>query len=561
MQGLETLMQVQMTQQIIKLLNSMQPVNIGGLTLEANLKTRVQVVSNNLQENLNADKKNQQQSQHKGASQDTKAGNRAVNSSAQNLSDQAKSNQANSLNYRQNLQNSAKAPLANSQALDAKLAGANVQNYKVILKLLDGRNISVNLPKPLPVGAKLELVMTTKDTGILRPLVNADKSSASQSQAQIANSKTLLNQAQLHNLLNQNLSKVLPKQMPLTEFLKQIQAKISKVTTQTNLPRAEKMAIRQSLQKIVDHFPKKNNFPPSAQDVKNAIKNNGALFEAKLAQLANFSTSGVSPVATSSSSATNNIAIDLKFLLQRASILLQNSMLTANNQVASSRAGLSESLTRGAFNTSQPLAQAGANLATGTPQSNQAALAQSQAGAQTQTVSQAGQSQTSEVLQQVTRLLDSAMAKIQTQQHSSLHQSNIAENRTVTQNLQVSIPFFANGNWQNIDLELNKLESDSNASGPSSLDKNQKIWQVTLNFNLQDWGKISTRLVLCGESLRADLWLESEEKKHKMQIASESLVARLRSIGAEVEKISCHTGGLKLTEPAPVSDKLIDTRV
>lgn len=576
MQGLETLMQVQMTQQIIKLLNSMQPVTIGGLSLEANLKTRVQVVANSPQENLNSDKQNQQQSQHKGASQDAKASNRAGNSSAQNLTNQAKSSQSSSLNNTQNLQNSARGPLANSQVLDAKLAAANAQNYKVVLKLLDGRNISVNLPKPLPVGAKLELVMTTKDTGVLRPLANADKSVVSQqSQGQSVASKVTLNQAQLHNLLNQSLSKVLPKQMPLTEFLKQLQDKIPKVTTQTNLPRAEKMAIRQSLQQIMDHFPKKNNSPPSAQDVKNAIKNNGTLFEAKLAELANFSTGGVSPVATSSTSPANNIPIDLKFLLQRASILLQNSMMSANNQPRSQRATTGEAFTRVPLNISQPLAQATTQAGTtqtgaqaaGAQQSSQAALAQSQAAgtqgaqAQAQTPSQAGQAQTSEVLQQVTRLLDSAMAKIQTQQHSSLQQSNMAENRAVTQNLQVSIPFFANGSWQNIDLELNKLEPDSNASGASSSDKNQKIWQVTLNFDLQDWGRISTRLVLRGESLRADLWLESDEKKHKMQLASESLAARLRSIGAEVEKISCHTGALKLTEASPASDKLIDTRV
>lgn len=610
MQSLESLMQVQMTQQIIKLLNSMQSVTIGGLTLDANLKTRVQVVSNSAQENLTKDQsQNQNQANTKNANS-----NKALN-------------QQNSANQT----NTAKAPLTNAQVADAKVANTNSQTYNVILKLMDGRNINVNLPKPLPVGAKLELVMSANNKGVLRPLPNADKSVQAQAQNQIQNSakssqtslqnlqqnsaqnlaqnqatnKPILTQEQLQNVLTQNLTKALPKQMPLNEFLQQLQTSITKIATQANISHADKIAIRQALRQILQHFPQKNDSVPTAQEIKNAIKNNGVLFEANLAKLANFSASAPtnSPINAIGNSSTN-ITLDLKFLLQRASILLQNSLANAGNtgaksasfqtnanQANSNFAGANQTLGANLANTanltnmanlsqaqtSQSLLQAQAqsqaqsssanaqNNAQVNAQANQTNANAQNAGANTNTQNaqaQANQASSNEVLQQVSKLLDSAMAKIQTQQHTALQQTNTADNRGVTQNLQVSIPFFAGGTWQNVDLELNKLDSESSSNSTSETNRREKIWQVTLNFALRDWGKISTRLVLRGENLRADLWLETDDKRQKMELASESLAARLRSIGAEVEKITFHTGAIaKQQQRISSTDQLIDTLV
>lgn len=591
MQSLESLMQVQMTQQIIKLLNSMQSVTIGGLTLDANLKTRVQVVSNSAQENLTKDQsQNQNQANTKNANS-----NKALN-------------QQNSANQT----NTAKAPLTNAQVADAKVANTNSQTYNVILKLMDGRNINVNLSKPLPVGAKLELVMSANNKGVLRPLPNADKSVQAQAQNQIQNSaqnlaqnqatnKPILTQEQLQNVLTQNLTKALPKQMPLNEFLQQLQTSITKIATQANISHADKIAIRQALRQILQHFPQKNDSVPTAQEIKNAIKNNGVLFEANLAKLANFSASAPtnSPINAIGNSSTN-ITLDLKFLLQRASILLQNSLANAGNAGAKS-ASFQTNANQANSNFAGANQTLGANLANTANLTNMANLAQAQtsqsllqAQAQSQAQSssanaqvnaqanqtnanaqnagannnaqnpqaQANQASSNEVLQQVSKLLDSAMAKIQTQQHTALQQTNTADNRGVTQNLQVSIPFFAGGTWQNVDLELNKLDSESSSNSTSETNRKEKIWQVTLNFALRDWGKISTRLVLRGENLRADLWLETDDKRQKMELASESLAARLRSIGAEVEKITFHTGAIaKQQQRISSTDQLIDTLV
>lgn len=559
MQSLESLLQVQMTQQVIKLLNSMQAVTIEGLSLNANLKTRVQVVSNSAQENQNSAKQNQGQNQSNQANQANQTGQK-------NQTNQAKTNLQNQANQT----NSAKAPVANLPSTDSKSA-INAQTYKVVLKLMDGRNISVNLPKPLPVGAKLELIMKSNSSGVLRPLASATKSVINQPAS--LNAKNSLNQAQLQNILNQSLTKALPKQMPLNQVLKQLDANLPKITTRTNLPLDDKINIRQSVQKILDHFPKKNNSPPNSADIKRAIKTNGVLFEANLAKIAAMTSTNASLTNISNQAAMVNV--DLKFLLQRASILLQNALLSASAKSANAGSQTSQATNTapqpfGASSQSGGQAGLGHLVQGGQAQAGQSASAnqamqggqgQAQGQTQAQAQAQAQASGSSEVLQQVGKLLDSAMAKIQTQQHSALQQTNIGDNRGVTQNLQVSIPFFANGTWQNIDLELNKLDEDSSGSGDGSGDRDAKVWQVTLNFSLADWGKISTRLVLRGESLRADLWLETKEKQEKMQIASESLAARLRSIGADVEKITCHIGGIKTKEAVPSSDKLIDTRV
>ncbi len=154
------------------------------------------------------------------------------------------------------------------------------------------------------------------------------------------------------------------------------------------------------------------------------------------------------------------------------------------------------------------------------------------------------------------------MAKIQTQQQVALQQGQATDTRTANQTLQVSVPFFANGAWQNIDLELNKLSTDADASGKSEAEeKAQKIWQVRLNFATPVWGKIATQLILRGENLRADLWVEDAQKQSKMQLESETLAARLRRIGADVDVITCHVGSMQNKKTQLADGQLIDMHV
>lgn len=176
----------------------------------------------------------------------------------------------------------------------------------------------------------------------------------------------------------------------------------------------------------------------------------------------------------------------------------------------------------------------------------------------------AAQSQAAQTQEALRQALGGALARIQVQQHTALQQTQTSFDRgQPAQVLQTDIPYMVRNEWHNAHLDIRRLHINEEGGGEGTTSETQdRPWQVRLRFELNDWGVVHTHLVLRGEKLKADVWVEEASAYKEMQLAVESLASRLRGIGAEVEDVNCHIG----TPPSiraerPSSSGLIDTHI
>lgn len=174
------------------------------------------------------------------------------------------------------------------------------------------------------------------------------------------------------------------------------------------------------------------------------------------------------------------------------------------------------------------------------------------------------QSPTAQTQEALRQALGGALARIQVQQHTALQQTQTSFDRgQPAQVLQTDIPYMVRNEWQNAHLDIRRLHINEEGGGEGSASEaHDRPWQVRLRFELNDWGVVHTHLVLRGEKLKADVWVEEASAYKEMQSAVESLASRLRSIGAEVENVDCHIGTPpSLKAESTSSSGLIDTHI
>ena len=165
--------------------------------------------------------------------------------------------------------------------------------------------------------------------------------------------------------------------------------------------------------------------------------------------------------------------------------------------------------------------------------------------------------------QQLTQQLQAAQSRIQVLQQNSLQATNVSHERgQPAQVIQMDLPYNVRGEWLQAQLEIRRWieEKDAEAAAEQA-ERKTRSWEVQLSFDLHHWGRVHTRLKLKGAHLKADVWVETKEAWEPMQKEVSVLEARLRRLGAEVERIDCHLG----KPPQPLHSKhpqqIIDTEI
>lgn len=167
------------------------------------------------------------------------------------------------------------------------------------------------------------------------------------------------------------------------------------------------------------------------------------------------------------------------------------------------------------------------------------------------------------LLQQVAQQVNSALARIQVQQNSSLQASLASQERgQPAQVLQLDLPYVVRGDWLQAQLEIRRWieEKDAEAAREEAV-ATTRSWEVKLNFDLPNWGKIQAVLRLRDQELQADIWIAEAAAFTPIQQQAEVLAARLRRAGAEVTEVNFHLGA-----PVPITSlgfnqQIIDTKI
>ncbi len=161
---------------------------------------------------------------------------------------------------------------------------------------------------------------------------------------------------------------------------------------------------------------------------------------------------------------------------------------------------------------------------------------------------------TEKVIEALIRQTNSALAKIQLNQISSLNQpaSPSAETATAQQWL-FEIPVNTGSQVETVSI-LIKEEDEKNAENDN---KKEKRWFVNLSFDLDKLGKLQVELTLIGESASSTIWVEKGSTYQSVSPQLSSLQTRLEALGLNVEKLDCRKG-LPPQQKTRIHSQLID---
>jgi hypothetical protein len=168
-----------------------------------------------------------------------------------------------------------------------------------------------------------------------------------------------------------------------------------------------------------------------------------------------------------------------------------------------------------------------------------------------------------QIQQQLGQQLQAAQSRIQVLQQSSLQATQASHERgQPAQVIQMDLPYSIRGDWFQAQLEVRRWIDEKDAEAHAEQEKRKtRSWEVELSFDLQNWGRVHTRLKLKGTHLKADVWVEAREAWEPIQKEVSVLEARLRRLGADVERIDCHLGQPPQRVPGKHPQQIIDTEI
>lgn len=415
----------------------------------------------------------------------------------------------------------------------ASQPAANGQGYKLRLQLAGGQQINLTSNRPLPVASQVHLSHSLKGELEVRslnretiqlldqlktPLTAISSSSTKPTPPTPASLQTLLASA------SAQLRQALPRQAPLVQSMQQLSQLVRQLTPSNappaNTPATSNPKTREAEQPAANQATANKSQASSTRSTTQLLATLGSQLTAalKLVPQGNQPPSAASlqqfiPFSGLLLEAnilrgvqTNPANGDLKLLLQQASSLLRQGLSTSNN--------------------------------TATPRQQQ-------------------------LLQQLAQQVQTAEARTQVLQQTSLQATQATHERSQpAQIIQMDLPYSVRGEWFQAQLEIRRWIEEKDAEAAlEEMAQRTRSWEVNLSFTLENWGKIHTLLRLKDETLKADIWVETESSYTPIKNQAELLAARLRRIGAEVEEITCHLGEPpSLTRPASYQ-QIIDTRI
>ena len=155
------------------------------------------------------------------------------------------------------------------------------------------------------------------------------------------------------------------------------------------------------------------------------------------------------------------------------------------------------------------------------------------------------------VLEQLIRLVEGAVARVQTQQAASL-----PHDQGLRQVWQFDLPVLVAGQHEAVQVRVEHDETpddDTNQSEPR--------WSVMLRFDFEITGTIQARVALIGETVASTFWCEREDTQRQIGNALVTLEAAFKNSGLEVGRLTSVHGEppepIELPRPA---DNLLDAR-
>ncbi|WP_114418733.1 flagellar hook-length control protein FliK [Marinospirillum perlucidum] len=404
-----------------------------------------------------------------------------------------------------------------SQALNPGQGPAGSGSYQIQLQLAGGQVLQVTSQQSLPSGQQVQIQTTGNPAGNtqqlqLRPLTNEalqllgilnnplpSATTIQSNSSQTASVQTLLQAA------GAQLRQALPRQAPLQQPLQQLTQLVRQLPGQTPTPSVQTPATQAQTATT------SSTAPPSSP---------AASLKEHISSLLNLIPQGSKPPS----------AQQLQAFIPFSGLLLEANVVRGLQTGAQGDLKLL-------------LQQASAQL-------------RGQAGGGQATSNQ-------QVLQQVAQQVQAAQARIQVLQQNSLQATQTSHERgQPAQVIQMDLPYSVRGDWFQAQMEIRRWieEKDAEAQAEEA-GRRTRSWEVQLSFDLQHWGRVHTLLKLKDKNLKADIWVETAEAWAPMQKEVGVLEARLRRLGAEVERVDCHQG----RPPQLVSNRhpqqIIDTEI
>ncbi len=354
----------------------------------------------------------------------------------------------------------------------------------------------------------------------------------------------------IQNTAEQAIRQSLPQQQPiklLLPLLYQLQQSSIK-----ELPKP----LLDNIARLVAHFPTAERIVQPAE-LQRAIKNNGTLFEAKLANFQNkpskaqLSQTPIAQVQASQkqrlgdmatqTGKSNAIQNDFKAITQQLISQLQSlkneASASATSNATNSSSIDSETVTYAGLDKKLPLTPPPGN----------------------QTTDSASKEQNLDIiLRQLSRQLLASLARTQLNQLESISnriQSSPEPNAPVN-SWQLEIPITSGNHVDNLELRI-----EQETQGDSQQDENntQKAWKVVLNFDLHKLGKLHVQLNVIEKTVSATVWSQQEGTHQIVKQHADELRSNFEKIGVTVKKVDCQIGQPP-KQTLPIYKKLVDVR-
>ena len=270
--------------------------------------------------------------------------------------------------------------------------------------------------------------------------------------------------------------------------------------------------IRQAIESLLKQLP--NNEKLSTPDgLKQAINNSGMFFESKLHH----------------GGAKANLSADLKTILFRISFLLRQSLETLPSLPPLSR----------------PLVTSSGKV------SSSPSAHRSYTGTQA-TEAGSKQLETTSLLQLLTRLSESTLARVQMNQLTALSSQQQGEETAIT----LEIPLFNGKESEVLEVKIRRDSKRDNGEG-------ETCWSVTLKLDSENHGALRAVVSLLGQQVSTTFWCEQPETQQLFHQHLEELRERMLKQGLEAGQTQAFTG----MQPEPdtsdrplPNDNLINTK-
>jgi Flagellar hook-length control protein FliK len=428
-------------------------------------------------------------------------------------------------------------------------------NLKLIELNIQGQKLLTLTDQPISAKQTVELQLkTASQLALLAPSKNPTTNNSSHSSTQSRSLSNAQPNTQQLNALSQTYREALPRQLPLQQAFRLVQAIKQLPELQQQLP----VTIRNSLTQLQQHTHTPQQLS-TAKGLQSALQRSGVQLEHSLNQQLQLKTA-----QTNTTTGTQKLdAAPVKDVTQNLTNIRQPPDTTNIHRQTATTGSRAQPLTaqdaKAALlqteqRVSQYLAQLPRTAAQGRDQTQPLPPLPSQAPVNTLVtlLKQFLQSSTSSsgnkdvspreaVLQTLQLQLQAAVAKMQTQQLHTLSQQFAKPDQQQAQHWLIELPVRLNNDLSSVEVRIDEDWVHSQDEEEENNDK-VRLWTVMLAFDLPDRGKLFTQLKIVQDTVSANLWAEQTTTLAEARRKLKDLRQRLDADGVNVKSIECLNG-------------------